>query len=111
MTYTNKQQVLRKLGYPPNTSLSIKELAEILDLPEEALQEVYNRGTGAWKSSLSSVRLKKDYSKNPDTARYPRSARLSKEQWSFARVYAFINKSKKVFYGADADIARKYNLG
>jgi hypothetical protein len=107
---THRESVLKALGLPKTTQLSIEELAEKTDLPIEALQEVYNRGIGAWRGQLSSVRLKKDYSKNPDTKRYPRSSRLGKEQWAYARVYAWINKSK-VFYNQDSDIAREYNIG
>jgi len=110
MPRTHKQQLMSKLGLPQESTFTIEELAELLDLPVEALQEVYNRGTGAWKSSLYSVRLKKDYSKNPNTKAYPRSARLGKEEWSMARVYSFLNKSKGSFYGADADIVRRYKL-
>jgi hypothetical protein len=106
---THREHVLRALGLPLNTHLSLEELAEKTDLPLEALQEIYNRGTGAWKTNISSVRLKKDFSKNPDTKKYPRSARLGKEAWSFARVYSFINKGK-TFYTADSDIAKKYRI-
>jgi hypothetical protein len=102
--------VLKALGLPKDTSLSLKELAEHTNLPVEALQEVYNRGVGAWKTNISSVRLKKDFSKNPNLAQYPRAARLGKEQWAYARTYSFVNKGK-TFYTADADIARKYNIG
>jgi hypothetical protein len=110
MPKTHKQQLLEKLGLPKDTSLSIEQLAEITDLPVEALYEIRDRGVGAWKTSLSSVRLKKDFSKNPDTRKYPRSARLGKEAWSMARIYSFINKGK-TFYTADADIARRYKIG
>jgi hypothetical protein len=109
MPLTHRQQVLRALDLPSSTTLSVKELAEHTDLPEEALQEVYNRGIGAHKNT-GSVRLKKDFSKNPDTKRFPASARLSKEQWAMARVYSFVNKGK-TFKTADADIAREYKLG
>jgi hypothetical protein len=78
-------------------------------IPLRALQEVYNRGTGAWKNNISSVRLKKDFSKNPDTSKYPRAARLTKEAWSYARVYSFIDRGT-TFHTADSDIAKKYNL-
>jgi hypothetical protein len=108
---TNKQQVLKKLGLPKDESLSIEELARMLKVPKEALQEVYNRGIGAWKSNIASVRLEKDFSKNPNTKKYPRSARLSKEAWGMSRVWAFINKSPGTFGKADSDIARKYSLG
>lgn len=106
---TNREQVLRNLGLPADTSLSVKELARIIKVPTEALQEVYNRGVGAWKTNPESVRLKKDFSKNPNMALYPRSARLSKEQWAMARVYSFVNRGK-TFRTTDADIAKKYRL-
>ena len=70
---------------------------------------MYNRGTGAWKSNPSSVRLKSDFSKNPNLAKYPRSARLTKEQWSMARVYSFVDKGK-TYRTTDADIAKKYGV-
>ena len=106
---THRQSVLKALGLPKDTTLSLEELAEHTDLPVEALQEVYNRGIGAWKTNISSVRLK-DFSKNPNLSKYPRSARLGKEQWAMARVYSFVDKGK-TFHTADADIARKYNIG
>jgi hypothetical protein len=79
-------------------------------MPYHALMEVYERGEGAWGSNLSSVRLRKDFSKNPNTAKYPRSARLGREQWAMARVRAFIEKRPTVYYGADDYIRRKYRL-
>lgn len=79
-------------------------------MPYNALMEVYERGQGAWGSNLASVRLRKDFSKNPDTTKYPRSARLGREQWALARVQAFIEKRPTVYYGADDYIRRKYRL-
>ncbi len=109
MPLTHRQQVLKKLGLPKDSSLSLEEIADITDLPIDALQEVYNRGVGAWKTNIASVRLRKDFSKNPDLARYPRRMRLGKEQWGMARVYSFINKGK-TFHTADRDIAREYSI-
>jgi hypothetical protein len=106
---THRQSVLKALGLPKDASLSLKELAEHTDLPVEALQEVYNRGVGAWKTNPESVRLK-DFSKNPNLSKYPRSARLGKEQWGMARVYSFVDKGK-TFHTADKDIAKKFNIG
>jgi hypothetical protein len=106
---TNRLQFLKKMGLPKDSSFSIEELAELTDLPVEALYEIRDRGSGAWRTNISSVRLKKDFSKNPDTAKYPRSARLTKEQWYMARIYSFLNKGK-TFYTADADIAKKYKI-
>ena len=107
---TNKEAFLRLMDLPKDTSLSLEEIAELSNIPVEALQEVYNRGVGAWKGNIASVRLKKDFSKNPNTSKYPRSARLTKEQWAIARVYAFVMGTKKVYGGADKDIAVKYGV-
>ena len=107
---TNRTRFLKFFNLPKDTSLSLEEVAELSQIPVEPLQEVYNRGVGAWKTNIASVRLQKDFSKNPNTAKYPRSARLSKEQWAFGRVFAFVMGTKKVFYGADKDIAKKYGL-
>jgi hypothetical protein len=107
---THREQVLKKLGLPKDTQLSVEELADLTDLPLEALLEVGRRGVGAWRTNIESVRLKKDFSKNPDLKRYPRGARLSPQQWSYARIMSFVNKGR-TFYTADADIAKEYNLG
>ena len=98
--------MLRFLGVPLDTQYSVAELAMIYDLPKAALQEVYNRGVGAWKSNPKSVRLKKDFSKNPDMKRFPRSARLTKEQWGFGRLYSFLDRGK-TYQTTDSDIARE----
>lgn len=101
---TNKIQFLRKHGEDPSSSFSIDEIAKMAKVKKSSLQKVYNRGVGAWKTNIGSVRLKKDFSKNPDTKKYPRSARLGKEQWGMARVYSFVNKGK-TYKTADKDIA------
>ena len=107
---TNRESFLKFFDLPKDTSLSLEQIAELSNIPVEALQEVYNRGVGAWKTNISSVRLKKDFTKNPNTSKYPRSARLTKEQWAIARVYAFVMGTKKVYDGADKDIAEKYDV-
>ena len=84
----------KKHGIPTKDSLSLKEIATLSKMPQKALQEVYNKGIGAYKTNPSSVR--------PQVK--------SKEQWAFARVYAFVMKTKKVYYGADDDIREKYKL-
>jgi hypothetical protein len=76
------------------------------DIPIRALQEVYNRGIGAWRTNPASVRLltgEKNYSTS-------RVGKMSKEAWANSRANAFIEKRKSVYYGADDDIRRKYNL-
>jgi len=103
---THREQIMRKLGVPKDSQFSLTELAAIFEVPRSALQEVYNRGVGAWKSNPESVRLKKDFSKNPNMKRFPRSARLSKEQWGYARVMSFLNYGK-TYRTTDSDIARR----
>lgn len=107
---TNREQFFDLFGLPKDTSLSLEEIATISKVPIEALQQVYNRGIGAWKTNPSSVRLQSDFSKNPNMRKYPRSARLTKEMWAYARVYAFVMGTPKVFSGSDKDIAVKFGL-
>lgn len=103
---THREEVLRKLGLPLTTQLSLREIAKITELPYAALRKVYNRGIGAWKTNPESVRLKGSFKKDPSA---PRSAKLSKEAWAFARVYSFINKGE-TFQTADSDIAEEYSI-
>jgi hypothetical protein len=109
MVLTNKQSVLKKLGVPPDTSFSVEELASKAGIPVQALKDVYSRGLGAYSSNLSSVRLQ-DFSKNPNTRKFPASRRLSAPQWAMARVYSFVNRAPGTFGKADKDIAVKYGI-
>jgi len=110
---TNREKFLRQHGLSTDTSLSIMEVAKLSGMPYSALKMVYNKGRGAWKSNIQSVRLRPGsgygtaYKKNIDA---PRSAKLSAEQWGMGRVYAFVMKTKPVFYGADRHIAEMYDL-
>jgi hypothetical protein len=92
----------------------MNDLSRIFGVPVEALIAVYQRGLGAAKTNVASVRLKKDFSKNPDLRRYPRSARLSSPQWAAARVYSFLDgilgNPSGSYDKADADIARRFGL-
>jgi len=56
------------------------------------LQEVYNRGIGAYKTNPLSVRMKGTFKKGVNA---PMSQKLSKEQWAMARVYSFIDGNPK----------------
>jgi hypothetical protein len=107
---TNKEKFFKLHKIDPSDTLSIDDIARISGFPKGALQESYNRGVGAWKTNPESVRLQRDFSKNPNMKRYPRSARLTKEQWGMARAYAFVMMTDKVFKGADRDIAEKFGL-
>jgi hypothetical protein len=102
---THRLQVLRRFHLPHTAHPSLEELSKLARIPLPVLQQVYNRGIGAWKTNPASVRVRGTFEKNPDMARYPRSARLPKEQWAMARVYSFIDRGK-TFFTADADLAR-----
>jgi hypothetical protein len=100
---THKEDFLKayKLKDKP---YSIKELSKISKVPEDILQEVYNRGVGAHSSSKKSVRLKGSYVKNVDA---PMKYKLSKEQWGMARVYSFLTGNPK----HDEDLRRNLEGG
>jgi hypothetical protein len=107
MVVSNKKQFLAKHNLPEKSMLSLEDISNLSGIPMDALQSVYNRGVGAWKSNPESVRLYSTGEKVPDA---PRKLKMSKEQWAGARVYAFANKTKKVYYGADNDIREHHNL-
>jgi hypothetical protein len=104
---TNRVKFLKSMGLPDDVSLSLEDIATLSGMPIMALRLVYNRGVGAWKTNPESVRVKGTFGKVPSA---PRQSKLSKEQWGIARVYAFVMKTDKVYYGADDDIRIKYEL-
>jgi hypothetical protein len=79
---------------------SLAELAKISSYTKPVLQEVYNRGIGAYKTQPSSVRMKGSYKKGVSA---PMSMKLSKEQWAMARVYSFLDGNPK----HDVDLRKK----
>jgi len=90
----NSQAFKKKHNIPVSQGLSLTEIAKLSKMPKPALQEVFNKGIGAYKTNPQSVR--------PQVK--------SAEQWAYARVYAFVMKTKSVFYGADKSIKEKYKL-
>jgi hypothetical protein len=88
---THRESVLRehKLEDKP---YSLEELSSVTKVPVKVLQEVYDRGIGAYKTNPQSVRLKGSFVKNVVAA--PRY-KLSKEQWAMARVYSFLDGNPK----------------
>lgn len=88
---TYRMRVLKKYGLE-DRPYNLTELAKITGVPKKTLQEVYNRGTGAYETNPTSVRMKGSFKKNVDA---PMSQKLSKEQWSMARVYSFLAGNKK----------------
>ena len=108
---THREKVMKKYGLDKDKSYSIEELSKITKIKKKDLEEVDDRGKGAWKTNIRSVRMKGSFKKNVDA---PRSAKLSAEQWGMARVYAFINKLDEIKSGSrkkmdqDIDIACTY---
>lgn len=91
MPLTHRLQFLKKNGLD-DKPYSISELSEYTDIPEYVLQQVYNRGIGAYKTNPISVRMRGSFKKNINM---PLRFKLSKEQWGMARVYSFLNGSLK----------------
>jgi hypothetical protein len=104
---TNRERFLTRHGLPLTTSLSLPQIAKLSKMPLEALKEVEAKGRGAFSSNLKSVRMKGTFEKNVDA---PRSEKLSIDQWSLARVYAFVMKTPSTFGSVDKHIAEKYNI-
>ena len=102
MKTTHREHVLKKLGLDPHKHHSIEELAKASGILHHVLQEVYNRGIGAYKTNPTSVRMKGTFEKGVDA---PASMKLSKEQWAMARVYSFIDGNPK----HDADLRHHHD--
>jgi len=100
---THRENVLKRFGLPLDTSLSLAEVSKLSKIPKRYLQQVYNRGIGAYKNNPTSVRMKGTFKKGVNA---PMSMKLSKEQWAMARVYSFVDKGT-TYHTTDADIAAK----
>lgn len=90
MVLTHRERFLNK-HHLPDTSYSLDQLSKISKISKSVLQEVYNRGIGAYKTQPSSVRMKGTFKKFVNA---PMSMKLSKEQWAMARVYSFLDGNK-----------------
>jgi len=95
MSVPNSKLFKIKHGISPSEGLSLEEISKLSGMPRAALQEVYDRGVGAYKTNPGSVR--------PSVH--------SPEQWAMGRVYSFVMKRKTTFGGVDKYIAEKYNIG
>jgi len=80
VTYRDKYN--KKYNYPKNTSHTLEEISKDTNVSMKGLQQIYNKGIGAYKTNPSSVR--------PNVK--------SKEQWAMARVYSAVmgGKASKV---------------
>jgi hypothetical protein len=82
---TWKHKYNKKYGYKKNESHSLKEISKDTGVSMKGLQQIYDKGIGAYKTNPSSVR--------PNVK--------SKEQWAMARVYS------AVMGGKAADVDKK----
>jgi hypothetical protein len=88
---THRENVLRRLKLK-DQGYSLSALSRYSGISHRILQEVYNRGIGAYKTNPLSVRMKGTFKKGVDA---PMSQKLSKEQWAMARVYSFLDNNPK----------------
>ena len=76
VTYKDKYNT--KYGYAKNASHTLEEVSKDTGVSMKGLQQIYNKGIGAYKTNPSSVR--------PNVK--------SKEQWAMARVYSAVMGGK-----------------
>ena len=88
---TYKQRLNQKYGLDKDIEHTLRELKDLTGVPIKIMKELEKRGKRAYANNLGSVRLN-DFGKNDDL-RKGTSKRLSMEQWSNARIYAFLFKS------------------
>jgi len=101
---TNKTEFNKRHGQAGDKSNTKAQIARKSKIPIGIINDVYDRGVGAYKTNPQSVRTKtgkKDYSA-------PMSRKMSKEQWAQARVYSFVNKVEgPKTLNHDKDLAKK----
>ena len=91
MAKTNKHKFNEKYKQPKNQANSKKDISKLTGIPMKILDDVFDRGVGAYKSNPGSVR--------PSVK--------SPEQWAFGRIYSFVMKQKGTWGKADKDLADK----
>lgn len=102
---TNKEEWNKRHKQPKDKSNSKQDISRISKIPMKILDEVYDRGIGAYKNNYTSVREKGSGKKGTNA---PPSQKLSKEAWAYARVYSFVNKVEgKTKLNHDTDLADK----
>ena len=89
MVKTNKQIYNETFAFPKNLSHSLEDIAKTTQIPMAILKESFKRGVGAWRTNIRSVRLKSG-KKEFNLRKFPRSARMTAEQWAASRVYSMV---------------------
>lgn len=117
MSLTYKQQFNKKFNQPLNQPNSKEDIVKLTGIKRKVLDEIFDRGVGAHKTNLRSVRIKGSFKKSPNLRKYPITKRLTPEQWGYARIYSAImnyyhfNKTgqEKGAFKMDKDLFEKYN--
>ena len=91
MVKTNKHKFNEKYKQPKNQANSKKDISKLTGISVKILDDVFDRGVGAYKTNPKSVR--------PSVK--------SPEQWAMGRVYSFVMKQKGTWGKADKDLADK----
>jgi len=89
---TNKQKFNLMYLRDKNEPNSKEEISKLTKIPIKFLNEIYDRGVGAWETNPSSVRRVK-------------GKKIPKEAWAMARIYAFVVKRKQGVLDFDLDIS------
>ncbi len=76
---TNKEECNKRFKQPKDQSNSKQDISRLTGISMKILDEVYDRGIGAHKTSPGSVRKIK-------------GVKMSPQQWAMSRIYSFINK-------------------
>ncbi len=77
MVETFKNKFNKKHGQPKDKSNSLAEIARLSGIKKSAIQKIYNKGIGAYKTAG------------------PSRPNMTKQQWAYARVYASISRGSK----------------
>jgi len=90
MVKTNKNKFNEKYKQKKDQPNSKKDISKLTGIPIKILDDVYDRGLGAYRTNPGSVR--------PSVK--------SPQQWAMARVYSFVMK-QQTWKTADKDLADK----
>jgi len=102
MVMTNKNKFNIKYKQPKDQPNSKKDISKLTGIPIKILDQVYDRGLMAHKNNPQSVRSLSGKKVGGKSLK----GKMSAQQWSMSRVYAFVVKGK-TWQTADKDLADK----
>jgi len=73
---TNKEKFNKKYKQPKGSSNSLADIAKLTGIKKSALQKIYNKGIGAFKTAG------------------PSRPNMTRQQWAYARVYSSVMGGK-----------------